>query len=179
MCAAASSGHLPLVEYLSKKYEYSSMLYRGLAEGCFICCSWVGHLNIVKYLIKNYSLILSESIEFIPGTKFLLSPKVTAVCGGHFPRKHESILHVAAERGHLNIVKYLINQWNHDPNRSNAYSQTALHFAAFNGHLPVVEHLLSPGCHISFDTKGNTPLHFACWQGHVSIVKCLIEQCQT
>jgi len=53
-------------------------------------------------------------------------------------------LHFAADKGHLDVVKYLVNQKTDINAQANGYSPgTPLHLASQNGHLDVVEYLVN------------------------------------
>jgi len=54
----------------------------------------------------------------------------------------KSPLHLAANKGHLSIVEYLVNQ-KADINAKNQDGNTPLHYAAANAHLSVVEYLVN------------------------------------
>ena len=92
-------------------------------------------------------------------------------------RKHIP-LHYAAYNGHLEVVKYFIEELHCDSmNIGNDFGDTALHYACGNGHLNVTRYLIkeehcAPSCTNMF---GNTPLHFASQNGQFEIVKHLID----
>jgi ankyrin repeat protein len=50
-------------------------------------------------------------------------------------------LHLAAQNGHLNVVKFLVEQ-QAEMNMKNTNGSTPLHLAAQNGHLNVVKFLV-------------------------------------
>ena len=57
------------------------------------------------------------------------------------------IPHYASEKGHLNIVSYLIEH-NADINATNNDVWTALHYASQKGHLNIVSYLIQHGAKI-------------------------------
>ena len=74
-----------------------------------------------------------------------------------------TLLHVAASRGQLDIVTYLIASHHCDPACRGEYGRTPLHYACAFGHIQVVKYLTSrqgvnPTCK---DDDGGTPLHCA------------------
>ncbi|KAM3348490.1 hypothetical protein ACQJBY_022026 [Aegilops geniculata] len=73
-----------------------------------------------------------------------------------------TILHAAAARGQIEVVKYLIVAFD-IVNSVDDQGNTALHIAAFRGHLPVVEALMtaSPSLVSARNEVGDTFLHMA------------------
>ncbi len=88
-------------------------------------------------------------------------------------------LHFASWKGHLEIVKYLIDTCHVDTEAKNNLGSTALHYASRNGHLEIVKYLIET-CQVDREAKINegwTALHCATYEGHLEIVKYLIETC--
>ena len=97
-------------------------------------------------------------------------------------------LHYAAFKGHLNIVKYLVEKEvkSHitglikinDRNPRNKSGYTPLHVAALRGHLDVVKYLVDRiDDSIMKNPKndaGITPLHEAAKMGHIDVVKYIV-----
>ena len=79
-------------------------------------------------------------------------------------------LHLASQRGHLDVVKYLVIQQQIDPECEDEYGNTPLHRACTGGCQTVVEFLTSeliqytPAKELVSDLKNkwdSTPLHSA------------------
>ncbi|KAF8454431.1 hypothetical protein BDZ91DRAFT_747554 [Kalaharituber pfeilii] len=90
----------------------------------------------------------------------------------------QTLLSIAAENGHVSLVKWLLCQRCIQPNLPCKYGRTALSFAAQKGHLQVVEELLrrsdiNPNI---VDLHGKTALYYAVQQGHVAIVHLLLNR---
>lgn len=84
-------------------------------------------------------------------------------------------IHYAAEYGHVNAVKVLINA-GCKADMGDVDSLTPLHLAANGGHLSVVETLLSSGCHVNAKTTDKlSPLHYAAARGYTEVVTALLN----
>ena len=70
---------------------------------------------------------------------------------------------IAAIRGHLDILKYCIDEVNCTPNVAGHHRRSFLHDDAKYGQLEITEYLIeSHNCEtISRDYLGNTPVHIA------------------
>ncbi|WCR59442.1 MAG: Phosphocholine transferase AnkX [Wolbachia endosymbiont of Ctenocephalides felis wCfeF] len=105
----------------------------------------------------------------------------------HYPSKLREIvnvenncgqtpLHIAAENGWLNIVKYLIDK-DANINAKGEYGWTPLHIAAKNGKLDMIKYLTNKGANINAkDECYSTPLHLVAELGELSIVEYLINK---
>ncbi|CAE7747469.1 ANKRD44 [Symbiodinium sp. CCMP2592] len=83
-----------------------------------------------------------------------------------------SLLHVAAMRGHQDMVQMLIHQRGADVERTNYAQQTSLHAACDGNHANIVVDLLAAGADADKrDALRQTPLHRA---AHVGAVDCLL-----
>ena len=86
--------------------------------------------------------------------------------------KDESPLMLAALRGHLELVKKLIDR-GADVNKT---GWTPLHYAATNGHLEIINLLLEKHAYIDAESpNGTTPLMMAAHYGSAAGVKLLLE----
>ncbi|KAL1124065.1 hypothetical protein AAG570_001835 [Ranatra chinensis] len=85
-------------------------------------------------------------------------------------------IHYAAEYGHVNAVKLLINA-GAKVDMGDVDSLTALHLAANKGHYSVVETLLTSGALVNCKTTDKlSALHYAASRGHARIVQILIDR---
>jgi ankyrin repeat protein len=90
-----------------------------------------------------------------------------------------SLLHTAAGYGHLEVVKFLLQNADFNINDVvNITRNTALHLAAQNKHLEVVDYLLKlPNTNININAVNNekkTLLHFAAANGDLGLVTLLL-----
>lgn len=88
----------------------------------------------------------------------------------------ETLLHVAAENGHLSIAELLIQKGARLDLQNDA-GHTALHRAASRGHTELMKTLVKAGAPIhTLDLKGKTPIHLAAENRHLKSVKLLVEE---
>jgi ankyrin repeat protein len=86
------------------------------------------------------------------------------------------LLHEMALRGHLNLVKQLVEKGAELEAETTTQSRTALHAAASAGHFEVVAFLISKNVNVDHaDKQGNSPLHLACMNGSVSVTQALVN----
>nr|XP_034184113.1 uncharacterized protein LOC117606144 isoform X1 [Osmia lignaria] len=110
------------------------------------------HIDVVKVLLKN-----EVDVDF------------TQSVGGF------SMLHVAAEFGHQEIVDFLLKK-GANVNARNDRGGIPLHTAALNGHLEVVNTLILNGADVNARVlHGCTSLHYAIENGHEKIANILLE----
>ena len=87
---------------------------------------------------------------------------------------------MACSKGHIKIVKYLINDLDCDPTCINYYGYTLLHLACRGNHVFLVKFLLSLGQlnPLVEDVFGCTPLYYA--SGQYNIIKLFesFEKCR-
>ena len=83
----------------------------------------------------------------------------------------ERPLRSACREGHLKVVKYLVE---HGANIRETNDEYALVVAAEEGHLAVVQYLVEQGAHIQ--GQYNEALRSACRYGHLAVVQYLVEQ---
>lgn len=87
-------------------------------------------------------------------------------------------LHLAAENGHVDVVKYLIES-NADAqvNKADDDARNVLHWACWKGHYDIVLYLLqNTGIRLDTPTRtGWTALHYAAFSGSIDTVKVLLE----
>lgn len=88
----------------------------------------------------------------------------------------ETLLHVAAARGHLSIMKYLLSKGARTGVKDRK-GRTALHRAAEKGHGGAVQMLLRGGASMhTLDMEGKTALHWAAENNHSHILKMILEE---
>ncbi|KDO20629.1 hypothetical protein SPRG_12986 [Saprolegnia parasitica CBS 223.65] len=95
----------------------------------------------------------------------------------HLGAHDQSIVHAAAEGGHLRTLQALLVAGG-DMRATDIVGATPLHLAAANGHVAIVQYLAEM-MHMPLDVttqSGETPLHFAATHNHTSVVGYLLSQ---
>lgn len=127
-----------------------------------------------SYLLNyTFSLYLNLTVlPFFPSCFLLIYPP-------HHHRQqnndNETPLHCAAQYGHSQVVRLLLEELT-DPTMRNNKFETPLDLAALYGRLEVVKLLLSAHPNLlSCNTKKHTPLHLASRNGHLPVVEVLLD----
>ena len=89
-------------------------------------------------------------------------------------------LHFAAEKGKLNICKFLLEEHKFDIHYTNNEKFTALHLSAGNGSFALFSYLLEKGSEIYSKTKNmRNVLHFSTFYGHFDISEFVLKHFMT
>ncbi len=89
-------------------------------------------------------------------------------------------LHLAAERGYLEVVKYLVKERGADVDCADRNGWRPLYLADLNDHPEVVNYLASryPDWINKRGYGDLTPLHDAAYRGKIEVVKYLVDECK-
>ena len=86
-------------------------------------------------------------------------------------------LHHAAEKGHIKVVRLLLDTKGSEINTQSKSQSTPLWLATRNGHEAVVKLLVNKGANLEAkDSDGWTPLFGAAENGHEAVVKLLANK---
>ncbi|XP_053542317.1 ankyrin repeat and SAM domain-containing protein 1A isoform X5 [Ictalurus punctatus] len=152
---AALNGHSEVVELLLKSDAVTNVADN---KGCYPLhlAAWKGDQRIVRLLIHK-------------GTSY---PKLNEQ-----NNDNETALHCAAQYGHSDVVRVLLEELT-DPTMRNNRFETPLDLAALYGRLEVVKLLLCAHpnlLHTHTHTFAHTPLHLAARNGHLPVVEVLLS----
>ncbi|XP_078053940.1 ankyrin repeat and SAM domain-containing protein 1A-like isoform X4 [Mustelus asterias] len=180
-----SSGYTPLHHAaLNGQKEVVEMLLRNEAstniadnKGCYPLhlAAWKGDSHIVRLLIhqgpSHAKVNEQNAIESKDLKKYgPFDPYINAK-----NNDNETALHCAAQYGHSDVVKVLLEELT-DPTMRNNKFETPLDLAALYGRLEVVKMLLNAHPNLlSCNTKKHTPLHLAARNGQKAVVEVLLE----
>ncbi|KAK9809971.1 hypothetical protein WJX72_002794 [[Myrmecia] bisecta] len=118
--------------------------------------------HVINLLRTKAGLAMSETAQ-----RVLLA----AITCGRAKLNGQVPLHIAAQKGALDIVKALLEAGD-DASSKNQAGDTALHLVASRGHIHVAEALLAAAIDVNCqDEDGYTALHRATHQGHVAMNK--------
>eukprot|EP00760_Papus_ankaliazontas_P029092 PhM_4_TR4136/c0_g1_i1/m.69882 len=121
-----------------------------------------GHVDVVKAIVK--------AIKDDAAQKKLIRSTV--------PQRGLTGLHVAALRGDLDMLKYLLSL-KVPIDSKDRMKRTPFLLAAKAGHHHVVTYLASAGANVGIaDSSGNMAVHYAAAYGHLSILRYAVEKCE-
>ncbi|XP_045049132.2 ankyrin repeat and SAM domain-containing protein 1A isoform X3 [Desmodus rotundus] len=187
---AALNGHKDVVEVLLRNDALTNVAD---SKGCYPLhlAAWKGDAQIVRLLIHQGPSHTRVNEQVGRTGSSLHSAAATASAALSLSRSrssdlgepalprpnndNETALHCAAQYGHTEVVKVLLEELT-DPTMRNNKFETPLDLAALYGRLEVVKMLLNAhpnllGC----NTKKHTPLHLAARNGHRAVVQVLLE----
>ncbi|NXA53764.1 ANS1A protein, partial [Nothocercus julius] len=171
---AALNGHKDVVEVLLRNDALTNVAD---CKGCYPLhlAAWKGDADIVKLLIhqgpshtkvnEQNALEIKELKKYGPFDPYINAKN----------NDNETALHCAAQYGHSEVVKVLLEELT-DPTMRNNKFETPLDLAALYGRLEVVKMLLNAHPNLlSCNTKKHTPLHLAARNGHKAVVHVLLD----
>lgn len=193
---AAVGGHLPVIKELLENEKFDPDLpdTKGYTPLHYASCA--GHENVSIYLLSRWWTIggdnwVKGNIEALtdPGgytplhlatrtgqlktIRRLISAGAVVAAEDHQGR---SCLHLAAQAGFTDIVKFLIEKHRLGTEKTDKEGNTALHWAVEYGHLSTVRTLLdfSQGCN-RVNNADATPLRLAAENNHLDILQLLLR----
>ncbi|XP_019853321.1 PREDICTED: uncharacterized protein LOC109582800 [Amphimedon queenslandica] len=170
------SDSLPILKHLVENHQLDlcAVNDEGMAPIHLACKK--GRLNLIQYIIEHIpsSLELPQSkhgrtpfliavyFNQLEVIKYLISKKCNLSATDD---KGSGAVHTSVARGHLNVLKYLIDNNYCNPNATNHQDHVPIHIAVAAEQFEILEFLLRTRLSILInvqDEDGNTPLHLAC-----------------
>ena len=170
---ACKIGKLEVVEYLVKEMNCQKFENEERQLPLHIACSQ-NSLEILK-LVSNVGCTVN------------VTPHTTSYMG-KFDCEPETPLHIACRHGTVEMVEYLVDDKQHNPNIVNRDGELPLHLACMRGCLDMVKLVSACDVNRSLETvlnnhiqnqlvySGDTALHIACRNNAVDIVTYLIKE---
>lgn len=154
-------GYTPLMEAAREGHE--DMVALLLTQGA--------NINAQTEETQETALTLACCGGFLEVADFLLKAGADLELGASTP------LMEAAQEGHLELVRYLLEFHHANVNAQTQTGDTALTYACENGHTEVAALLLHYGADLEHESEGGrTPLMKACRAGHTYTVQFLISK---
>lgn len=189
---AAKNGQLSVIKLLLNNNP--KLLNHTDAEG-LTSLYWAaknGHTAVVKYLVLCPGVNLANSnaagsrrpaLQYAAKNGYYDVVRILLRAGANPRFKNEHLIHLAAEIGHLNMIKLCLTMRPSLLNYTNTFGQTPLMCAARCGHASVVQYLVSrKGINLKVTTTNLaesshhfTAIHWAVYGGYCGIVKILIK----
>jgi len=188
---AAMAGHIAIMRYLA---EYGNANVDAKDDGGDTALTWAateGRLEVVQYLLRPRGEKCRRGSERIDANDENLSRgnhqvsdgKATDVdISGNVERKDlhgKTLLIMSAEKGHVEVVKHLIENGKANIDAKTNKGDTALTWAFFNGHLEVGTYLIESKANVEArNPSGKTALMLAARKGYMDCVSYLVENAQ-
>ena len=181
-------GQMNIVAYLITEADYDLHYTLTHELSCLGAACWGGNLDVVKYLVDIHncdpfnddSLCIAASngrLEIVSFIAKHYSSYILAIKTSH----SEVALIAAANYGHLEVTKFIIEDMKCDPNCKDHDERISLHHASEGGHLDVVKYLVDTHhCDPLYpDRKRMTPFDLAAANGQLEVVSyfALTQNC--
>uniref|UniRef100_A0A1X7TJJ5 Uncharacterized protein n=1 Tax=Amphimedon queenslandica TaxID=400682 RepID=A0A1X7TJJ5_AMPQE len=162
------------VHYAAKHAEYEAFKILVANHNCDPMCRNSKGETPLLFAIESGSIEIVKYYKTLP-----------LGCDGNTTYNGKSLGIIAAEHGHIYILKHLIKECNFNVQICSSEGNSALDLAARSGHIDIVKYLISE-CECDPNKTKNRwqredpkkPLHHASEKGHIDVVKYLISDCK-
>ncbi|XP_017781821.1 PREDICTED: ankyrin repeat domain-containing protein 17-like isoform X2 [Nicrophorus vespilloides] len=182
---AASAGHLDIVKLLvAHGADVNAQSTSGNTPLMYGCAG--GHQDVVRFLLGNgasvedhnengHTPLMEAASAGHVGLAMILLENGAGI-NTHSNEFKESALTLACYKGHLEMVKFLLEA-GADQEHKTDEMHTALMEASMDGHVEVARLLLDSGAQVNMPTDSfESPLTLAACGGHVDLAMLLIER---
>ena len=182
---ASKHGQFEVLQYLVESHNCNPFITDCNAMNALHHAISIGHFQIVKYLINYKTLFNQTEINILIscaanfGQLPILKHFLEEMCYQYDDSQNEiNPLHKASLNGHIEVVKYLIENRYFDPNAPNKqdHNITALTVACLSGHLHIIKYLKNEQkCDFENEESKIIALFSAIHNGHLYVVEYLME----
>ena len=149
---AACEGHMNLCKVLIDQYKFDANMVDNLGWTALHCSAQSGSYHLVKYFADVVTDIHIKTNDGL------------------------NCLHIAANGGHLNLCKVLINKHKFNVNMASNRGWTALHYSVESGNYELVTYFADMRTDIHMKANdGQNCLHIAASKGHFKLCKYFLE----
>ena len=175
---ASVSLNLPLVKELITTYQLDPHQADSNGRLPIHCAAIFGDILLLKLYVKTYKCSVSVTNNNGENIVHYSSSRGRTHFIKHIINQYPELraVHILVEKGHLNVLKYLIDNNYCNPNVTDHQDRTSLHVAVVADQFEILEYLLeskSKACINVQDKDGDTPLHLACDRGQQKMVSLL------
>ena len=183
---SAQMGNYELVKYFA---DNGTDIFLKTKQGgnCLHIAALSGHLNLCRKLIDihEFDVNMADNAGWIAlhhstgnGSYELIKYFIDKGADIHLKTNDgKNCLHIAANKGHVNLCKKLISEHKLDVKTTDNDGWAALNFAAFNDSYELVKLFVDNGADIHLKIKDEVNcLHIAASKGHFNLCKKLIEK---
>lgn len=133
--------------------------------------------NNEEYITNEEFLLECARFNDLPALKNALNTSITNLNQNYQDFRGNTALHMASANGHVDMVKFLINELKCDINIINNSGSSALSWAALNGQKEVVSILIKNGANVNTKNNlGKTPSEEAYDSGFYDISEMLVAE---
>ena len=156
-------------------------------KNCLHIAAFYGHLNLCERLIDEhkFSAHMTDNDGWTPlhfSTKYGSRELVSFFADMGIDiliktNEGKNCLHVAANMGHFELCKELIDKYSFNVHDADSDGWTALHYSAEVGSYELITYFVDLGADIQLNTSdGKNCLHIAALHGHLNLCKALIDK---